>query len=72
MLILWIRRNKKNKKNSPDKNFKESFEKHDEDMKKFRSSHQDFETIVYKDIITSDGTVLAQINNVKLAKHSQN
>jgi hypothetical protein len=69
MLILWIRRNKKK---NPGNNIKDSFQKHNEDMKKFRSSHQDFETIVYKDIITEDGTVLAPIRNVKLAKHSQN
>ncbi len=69
MLILWIRRNRKK---NPGKNVKDPFQKHNEDMKKFRSSHQDFETIVYKDIITEDGTVLAPISNVKLAKHSQN
>jgi hypothetical protein len=69
MLIVWIRRNRKN---NPSKNVKDSFQKHNEDMKKFRSSHQDFETIVYKDIITEDGTVLAPISNVKLPKHSQN
>lgn len=69
MLILWIRRNKKK---NPGNDIKDSLQKHNDDMKKFRGSHQDFETIVYKDIITEDGTVLAPIRNVKLAKHSQN
>jgi hypothetical protein len=72
MLILWIRKNKKNKKSKLDKNIEESFQKHDEDMKKFHHSHQELETIISKDIITTEGDVLAPVHTVTLAKHSQN
>jgi stress response protein YsnF len=72
MLILWIRRNKTNKQNSPGNNDKESFQKHDEDMKRFRHSHQKLEATISKDIITTEGDVLAPVHTVMLAKHSQN
>jgi hypothetical protein len=72
MLILWIRRNKKNKKYRPDNNIEESFRKHDEDMKRFRHSHQELEALISKDIITTEGDVLAPVHTVKLARHSQN
>ena len=72
MLILWIRRSKTDKQDSPPENGKEAFEKHNEDMKKFRLSHPEMETIDPKDIITTDGAILAPVHGVKLAKNVQN
>ena len=72
MLILWLRKNKKKLQASPIKNEEESFQKHNEDMKRFRELHHELETMISKDIITTDVTVLAPIERVRLAKHSQN
>ena len=72
MLILWLRKNKKKLQANPVKNVEGSFQKHNEEMKRFRELHQELETIISKDIITTDGTVLAPIDRVKLAKNSQN
>ena len=72
MLILWIRRNKTNKQNGPTKKEKESFRKHNEDMKKFRLSHPETETVNSGDIIATDGSILAPVHGVKLSKNVQN
>jgi len=72
MLILWIRRNKTDKQTNSPKNDKETLKKHNEDMKKFRLSHPEIETINVKDIIAPDGAILAPVHGVKLAKNVQN
>ena len=72
MLILWLRRNKNSKRNQRPKNTKESFRKHDEDMKKFCFSHPILETTGPKEIITLDRNLLVTVQNVKLARHTQN
>jgi hypothetical protein len=72
MLILWIRRTKTGEQTSPPKNEKESFQKHNEDMKNFRLSHPETENINPKDIITPDGIILAPVHGVKLARNVQN
>ena len=72
MLILWIRKRKTEEQNPKPKYDKDSFRKHDEDMKLFRLSHPEMEVINPKDIITADGNVLAAVQNVKLTKHVQN
>jgi hypothetical protein len=63
---------KKSKDASP--NEREAFQKHIEIMKEFRTSHPDREikVVTPKDILTSDGNLLAPVANVKLDKHKQN
>ena len=75
MLILWIRKLRKGKQSdngNTEKQTFQSFNNHDEDMKKFRQLHQELETVINKDIMTTDGSVLAPIHGVRLAKNSQN
>ena len=72
MLILWIRKNKTGERTCPQKNDKESLEKHNEDMKRFRLTHPEIEATNPKDIMTADGNVLAAVQNVKLNKHAKN
>jgi len=73
MLILWIKKLKKNKQNEEKKmDSKPQFDEHDEDMKKFRQLHQELQTVINKDIIAQDGSILAPVHGVRLAKNSQN
>ena len=72
MRILWIKRLKKDRQKENGETAHKPFDSHDEDMKKFKHLHQDLQTIVNKDIMTTDGGILAPIHGVRLAKHSQN
>lgn len=72
MKIVWIRRPKKEQSNEADNKEAKPFTNHDEDMRSFRLLHQELETYINKDIISSDGSILAPIHAVRLAKHSQN
>jgi len=72
MLILWIRKGKTGGQTRPSKNDKESFRKHNEDMKRFCLSHPKIEATSAHDIMTADGNVLATVQQVKLNKHVQN
>ena len=72
MLILWIRKLRKAKPSSNCDTVVKTFDNHDEDMKRFRQLHQELQTVVNKDIMTTDGSILAPIHGVRLAKHSQN
>jgi hypothetical protein len=72
MIILWIRKSKKDKQKNDPKDEKGSFREHDEEMKKFRLGHPEFEVINDRDIITGDGNLLAPVRAVKLSEHTQN
>ena len=72
MLILWIRKLRKEKQSDDSNAEKMSFNNHDEDMKKFKQLHQEFQTVINKDIMTTDGSILAPVHGVRLAKNSQN
>ena len=72
MLILWIRKRKEDVQTRPRQDETESFQKHDAEMKKFRLAHPEIEEIRSKDIITTDGNVLAPVHKVKLTKHVEN
>jgi hypothetical protein len=72
MIILWIRKKNTEQKNGLVKDNKESFQKHDEVMKQFRLAHPDTNVINARDIITSDGNLLAPVDKVKLTEHVQN
>ena len=73
MLILWIRKLRKDKQGDINNDIKKKpFINHDEDMKKFKELHQELQTVMNKDIMTTDGSILAPIHGVRLAKNSQN
>jgi hypothetical protein len=74
MIILWVRKRKSGESRDPSVSDKESFQKHDELMKKFRFSHPDREVKIVpaKDILTTDGNLLAPIDSVKLDKNKLN
>ena len=72
MIILWIRKTRKDKQKKSLKEEKGSFQEHDEMMKKFRLGHPELEAMNDKDILTGDGNLLTLVNQVKLAEHVQN
>jgi hypothetical protein len=72
MIILWVRKARKDKQNKSAKEAETSFREHDEMMKKFRLGHAELETIDDDDILTGDGNLLAPVRHVKLAEHAQN
>jgi hypothetical protein len=72
MLILWIRKLRKGKQNDNSPIERQPFISHDKDMKRFRQLHQELQTVINKDIMTTDGSILAPIHGVRLAKNSQN
>ena len=72
MLILWIRKAQKSEQTCHDNNDRSSFQKHNEDMKRFCLAHPKIESTGSKDIVTTDGAILAPIQTVKLAGNSQN
>jgi len=72
MLILWIRKTKEGEQACHDKNAKDSLQKHNEDMKRFCMAHPKIEPTGSKDIMTTDGAILAPVQTVKLAGNSQN
>ncbi len=65
MIILWVRKRKAEEQ-------KEVFQKHDEIMKKFRLAHREVKIVNAKDIITTDGNLLAPVDSIELDKHKQN
>jgi len=72
MLILWIRKLRKGKQSDDSNTEEKPFNNHDEDMKRFKELHQELQTVINKDIMTTDGSVLAPVHGVRLAKNSQN
>ncbi|OGO23574.1 MAG: hypothetical protein A2144_14790 [Chloroflexi bacterium RBG_16_50_9] len=73
MLIIWIRKhNKTGGPTCPQNNDRESFLKHDKDMKEFYLNHPDLNTANHDDIVISGTDVLAAVQKVKLIKHTQN
>ena len=71
MIILWIRKTKKDKQKSL-KDEKDFFREHDEMMKKFRLGHPELEVVSDRDILTGDGNLLAPVHQVRLADYVQN
>ncbi len=72
MIILWIRKNKANQPQNVDKKEFESFQEHDDIMKRFRLAHPDIASMNSRDIMTEEGNLLAPIFQVKLAENIQN
>ena len=72
MIILWVRKKKAEKQKHSSGNEIDAFRKHDEIMKKFRQSHPDVKIITPRNILTTDGNLLAPIYSVRIGKNSQN
>jgi hypothetical protein len=72
MIILWIRKSKKDKQEQAVKDEQQSFKEHDEVMKKFREAHKELDVISDKDILTGDGNLLAPVHKIRLSDHVQN
>jgi predicted nucleic acid-binding OB-fold protein len=72
MIILWIRKKKADEQNVIEKRESRSFNEHDDIMKRFRLAHPDMNMVNSRDILTTDGNLLAPIQQVKLAKNMQN
>jgi hypothetical protein len=74
MIILWVRKRKAGETKDAPGSDKDTFQKHDELMKKFRFAHPDREAKIVpaKDILTTDGNLLAPVDSVKLDKNKQN
>jgi hypothetical protein len=72
MLILWIRKRKAEAQKIVNQPEDISFQEHDDIMKKFRFAHPDVNVMNTRDILTEEGNLLAHIDRVKLASHSQN
>jgi hypothetical protein len=70
MIILWIRKHKSEKENTVRQ--AESFEEHDDVMKKFRLAHPDINSESSREIVTNEGSLLAPVHRVKLAENVQN
>ena len=72
MIILWIRKRKSQKSNVIDKQENQSFQEHDDVMKRFRLEHQDINILNTKDIFAGEENLLAPIQQVKLPDNIQN
>ena len=72
MIILWIRKNKANELKNEEKKEFESFQEHDDIMKRFRLAHPDINMLGSHDIVTEEGNLLAPVFQVKLADNIQN
>jgi hypothetical protein len=70
MIILWIRKHKAD----DDSNIKEpeAFKEHDDIMKRFRLAHPDINSLSSREIVTTEGNLLAPVHRVKMAENVQN
>ena len=50
----------------------DSFRQHNEAMKQFRRTHPDLNALSNRDILTTDGDLLATIQGIRLDAHAQN
>jgi hypothetical protein len=72
MIILWIRKNKGDKHNLLEKNDSQTFEEHDDVMKRFRLAHPDLAIESPRDIFSEDGLMLHPIQPIELWENIQN
>jgi hypothetical protein len=72
MIILWIRKKNADEQKSNGKKEAQSFQEHDDIMKRFRFAHPDMNIVSTRDILTAEGTLLAPLQPVKLTDHQQN
>ena len=70
MIILWIRKNKTDKDNKVRE--AESFEEHNDIMKRFRLAHPDINSASSRAIVTHEGNLLAPVHRVQMAENVQN
>jgi hypothetical protein len=72
MIILWVRKNKADKHNSAANRESQSFQEHDDIMKKFRLAHPDIAINNAKSMLTAEGNSLLPMQPVKLWANIQN
>jgi hypothetical protein len=74
LIILWVSKRKAEDGKGPSRDDRESFQKHDEIMKKFRIAHPEREVKIVspKDLINTGGNLLAPVDDVKLGNNRQN
>lgn len=72
MMILWIRKKQRANVENPEKEKQEFFEKHNEEMKKFRQAHQGKINGDSVEFVTPDGGLLAPVVSIKLGNNTQN
>jgi hypothetical protein len=74
LIILWVSKGKGKEDKDPSPNDRESFQKHDEIMKKFRTAHPERELriVAPKDLIKTGGNLLVPVDVVKLGRNRQN
>ncbi len=72
MLILWIRKNKADKHNYIEGKEGQSFQEHDDIMKKFRLAHPDIAMSLPKAIMAEEENALEPMQQVKLPVNIQN
>ena len=72
MIILWIRNNKKGKKQDTAQPETASFQQHSDEMKQFSLGHPKLESTGARDILTPEGDVLATVHEVRMALNCQN
>jgi hypothetical protein len=74
LIILWVRKGKSEDEKDPSPNDKESCQKHDEIMTKFRTAHpeRELKIVAPKDLINTGGNLLVPVDAVKLGRNRQN
>ena len=71
MLILFITRKYRGQPPAAD-DLEETFREHDDTMKCFRRAHSDLSTLSTRDIVLTDGDLLAPVNSVEPGWNTQN
>lgn len=72
MIILWIRKNKNGKPNGIENLQGDSFQEHDDIMKRFRLAHPDLTVESTKELFSAEDNPLQPIQEVKLWANIQN
>jgi hypothetical protein len=72
MIILWIRKRNAEEPKEVEKKEDDSFHKHDDIMKRFRYAHPDLNVVASQDILSTEGNLLAPLEQVTLTDHVQN
>ena len=72
MIILWIRKNDKDEPSRSNGNDEESFQKHDEHMKRFRDGHPRIEPVKPREVSPAGCFNSVPMQEVKLASYAQN
>ena len=72
MIIIFVRKSKNGEASPTETTDKESVQKHNEEMKKFRLNHPKIKETAAKEPVTAENLLLLPVTGVKLSKNSQN